>query len=418
MTEILFDCNLKNCYTEDSFLRHEELVIALIKSLQKLENRELCVSKTFKTNMPKLKKTNLSSSLPNVHLSSIAHRPRSYTISTPQSIPISKEIKINSNPTLKQLKVPEFSYKQVLSDSGDSNETPTSLQTVTLQSELRSINIVKCDDIEIYFDRKHASPSTSSTANTPPTRISANLTHAVQVSQATPKPLQKKRTWSILPFFDDIDDGEAHFGTSNQSSKSTLFSKSAPSTLGMSEFIPQSGIKIEPKHVSPMAFDETSNSIPFSSGSGFFPKPIQGQSLASFLQTAQFSRTNTEIERENAHFSVAEAMISAIEQIKWMKVEKLIAKQNSGSDIEKKKSKVKKHRLRTWINDAEKNQLGIEHSCECIVLLYILNNCLLQLAKPLKSLLCGYIICEARCFFELLIFGKIRADFFLPFPSS
>lgn len=326
----------------------------MIKSLRNLENK----SNQFKEQLKSSFKSNhMHSSLPNLHLSSLSHRPRSYTISDPQSIPISNK------KSFKDQLVPQFSYKQVLSDSGESYEIQSS--SSHNKNELRPINIVKCDDIEIYFDRKHASPSTPSTAHTPPTLLGSNLTHTVQASQVAPKPLQKKRTWSILPFFDDVDDGEDHDETHNSRSQS-MFSKSAPSTLGMSQFIPQPGIKIERKHQSPLAFDESSSSIPFSStGSGFFPKPIQGQSLASFLQTAQFSRTNTEIERENAHFSVAEAMISAIEQFKWMKIEKRITKQMLGSDFERKKIKLNKNkRLRTWVNDVEQNHLGVEHSCK------------------------------------------------------
>lgn len=49
---------------------------------------------------------------------------------------------------------------------------------------------------------------------------------------------------------------------------------------------------------------------------GYFPRPLEGQSITSFLSSAQFSRANAELDRENAHFSISEAMISAIEQVK------------------------------------------------------------------------------------------------------
>ncbi|XP_043284553.1 run domain Beclin-1-interacting and cysteine-rich domain-containing protein [Venturia canescens] len=49
---------------------------------------------------------------------------------------------------------------------------------------------------------------------------------------------------------------------------------------------------------------------------GYFPRPLEGQSLTSFLSSAQFSRANAELDRENAHFSISEAMIAAIEQVK------------------------------------------------------------------------------------------------------
>lgn len=51
---------------------------------------------------------------------------------------------------------------------------------------------------------------------------------------------------------------------------------------------------------------------------GYFPMPKKGQSLTSFLTSAQFTRANAELDRENAHFSISEAMIAAIEQVKMI----------------------------------------------------------------------------------------------------
>ena len=48
---------------------------------------------------------------------------------------------------------------------------------------------------------------------------------------------------------------------------------------------------------------------------GYFPRPIEGQSLFSFLTSGQFSRANAELDRENAHFRISEATIAAIEQV-------------------------------------------------------------------------------------------------------
>ncbi|XP_077988027.1 run domain Beclin-1-interacting and cysteine-rich domain-containing protein-like isoform X2 [Glandiceps talaboti] len=46
-----------------------------------------------------------------------------------------------------------------------------------------------------------------------------------------------------------------------------------------------------------------------------FPKPEEGQSLMSFLSSQDF-QTWPDLDRENAHFSISEAIIAAIEQIK------------------------------------------------------------------------------------------------------
>lgn len=67
---------------------------------------------------------------------------------------------------------------------------------------------------------------------------------------------------------------------------------------------------------------------------GFFPRPSKGQSLTSFLSSGQFSHANAELDRENAHFSISEAMIAVIEQIKWKRELKLEEEQGEESDEE------------------------------------------------------------------------------------
>lgn len=48
----------------------------------------------------------------------------------------------------------------------------------------------------------------------------------------------------------------------------------------------------------------------------YFPRPKRGETLTSFLTSNHFSRGNAELDRENAHFNISEAMISAMEQIR------------------------------------------------------------------------------------------------------
>lgn len=56
--------------------------------------------------------------------------------------------------------------------------------------------------------------------------------------------------------------------------------------------------------------------LPMSTGQKYFPKPIKGQSLTSYLTSTKLARSNAELDRENAHFSVSEAIISAMEKLK------------------------------------------------------------------------------------------------------
>ncbi|RZC43316.1 run domain Beclin-1 interacting and cysteine-rich containing protein, partial [Asbolus verrucosus] len=67
---------------------------------------------------------------------------------------------------------------------------------------------------------------------------------------------------------------------------------------------------------------------------GYFPRPMKGQSLLSFLTSSQFARANAELDRENAHFSISEAIISAMEQIKCRRDIKLTDEQLDDSDPE------------------------------------------------------------------------------------
>ncbi|XP_012339895.1 run domain Beclin-1-interacting and cysteine-rich domain-containing protein isoform X2 [Apis florea] len=79
---------------------------------------------------------------------------------------------------------------------------------------------------------------------------------------------------------------------------------------------------------------------------GYFPCPIEGQSLTNFLASAQFSRANAELDRENAHFSISEAMIAAIEQVKcnrqWRLMEEAI--EESDEEINSLKQRIRLRR--------------------------------------------------------------------------
>ena len=63
------------------------------------------------------------------------------------------------------------------------------------------------------------------------------------------------------------------------------------------------------------SFIENGGSSVLPMATGYFPRPKEGQSLTSFLSSAQFARANAELDRENAHFSISEAMIAAMEQV-------------------------------------------------------------------------------------------------------
>lgn len=65
------------------------------------------------------------------------------------------------------------------------------------------------------------------------------------------------------------------------------------------------------------SFIENGGSITLPMSIGAFPRPFPGQSIISFLRSGIFSPTNAELDRENAHFNISEAMIVALEQVKF-----------------------------------------------------------------------------------------------------
>ncbi|KAK3925173.1 Run domain Beclin-1-interacting and cysteine-rich domain-containing protein [Frankliniella fusca] len=89
---------------------------------------------------------------------------------------------------------------------------------------------------------------------------------------------------------------------------------------------------------------------------GYFPRPVEGQSLFSFLSSGQFSRANAELDRENAHFSISEAMISAIEQVKCNKEVQTAPTTEDGADESDEEIIQLKQRLRLRRHQRQEEQ--------------------------------------------------------------
>lgn len=90
---------------------------------------------------------------------------------------------------------------------------------------------------------------------------------------------------------------------------------------------------------------------------GYFPKPTKGQSLLSFLTSSQFARANAELDRENAHFSISEAIISAMEQIRCKRHSNIGEEQMDDSDPEivELKQKIRLRRTKRVLEKQKKN---------------------------------------------------------------
>ncbi|XP_017156071.1 uncharacterized protein LOC108164709 isoform X1 [Drosophila miranda] len=61
----------------------------------------------------------------------------------------------------------------------------------------------------------------------------------------------------------------------------------------------------------------SSSSASATPGSTLSSDKMDQQSLATFLQMSRYTHNNTDLEKENAHFRISEACITAIEHVKW-----------------------------------------------------------------------------------------------------
>lgn len=85
-------------------------------------------------------------------------------------------------------------------------------------------------------------------------------------------------------------------------------------------------------------------------------QPTRGQSIASYLQALQMCRSNvTDLERENAHFDLSDAIISAIEQVKCINRERLQEKKLKAERRGNQPLWRRPRRLKNWVQPTSGN---------------------------------------------------------------
>ncbi|NXU31995.1 RUBIC protein, partial [Thalassarche chlororhynchos] len=87
-----------------------------------------------------------------------------------------------------------------------------------------------------------------------------------------------------------------------------------------------------------------------SSGEGMFRRPSEGQSLISYLSEQDFGSC-ADLEKENAHFSISESLIAAIELMKCNMMSRQLEEEEEDSDKEiqelKQKIRIRRQQIRT-----------------------------------------------------------------------
>lgn len=272
------------------------------------------------------------SSLPDVHSNIQPQRKRSTTMSQPIHIPNIRSKNTSMSGAIR--KVPSFTYKQNASESGSAERnncnslaTPSPSEgSSQMSNELQPISLLKCDDIKIHVDRKFR-PKTQRKKSSPPKSEDFSYSSNDEQSHGGCF-IGNRNLLSIMIHPDKPESLTSYSGFGGPGS--------APADF-VNAFIPREGEKIQNRYGKPSMADFDQDCSPIGSQT----RPKQGQSLTSFLQAAQFYRANTELERENAHFSVSEAMISAIEQIKWQRFQE--TEHHSIGDAETIRQRVKNH---------------------------------------------------------------------------
>lgn len=238
--------------------------------------------------------------------------------------------------------MPSFTYVQLASSVESAAATarspppptppPQILADVDLE-KLRPISLVKCDDIKIHFDRRHVQRRTASNGqfsyvtndggggDATTTTAAAAFSSSASSSVTPPTSVQPPQMFVNLLKSGGTDKQTEH------SLYSTFVGGVAPVDF-VNTFIPKEGEKLQNRYgsvtsrLSPMYYGGCGGGGSCSSSFGATTassSSMDQQSLTRFLQAAKFSRAHNDLERENAHFSMCEAMISAIEQIKWSK---------------------------------------------------------------------------------------------------
>ncbi|NXD00038.1 RUBIC protein, partial [Certhia familiaris] len=95
---------------------------------------------------------------------------------------------------------------------------------------------------------------------------------------------------------------------------------------------------------------EYDSGLYLSSGEGMFRRPSEGQSLISYLSEQDFGSC-ADLEKENAHFSISESLIAAIELMKCNMMSRQLEEEEEDSDKEiqelKQKIRIRRQQIRT-----------------------------------------------------------------------
>ncbi|XP_055911948.1 run domain Beclin-1-interacting and cysteine-rich domain-containing protein [Eupeodes corollae] len=218
----------------------------------------------------------------------------------------------------KRIKANEMQVGSLKSTSSSSDYSKTS--TESNSSSSIAIELIKCDHIKIWVDHSTYSQSSTNAQNNKEAPIVG--TSSLDMNCET-SPNSRSSSSPINTFLSNIfsvPSFRANSGSWNDSFPSLCHSSSTTTQNEsvLNSFLPRCGEKLPGRKTSSLFEDPNSPQIGKTILAG---QSVGEQSLAAFLERTQFSRSNNDLERENAHFRICEAIISAIERIKCQKLE-------------------------------------------------------------------------------------------------
>lgn len=315
---------LKNCYESSAFIRLEAYQNALMKCIQSIESNEQSHlskidvvlyeinkpghrrsisqpyipqsssilanrksilsqtkknSRTFDYGSGKVKVSNLRrcKSLPNLTNGLYNNRPRSNTVNMRNL----NQFKFQKKVSFKhEEKVPYFEYRLDSTSSTTSQKMPV------------PIHLVKVDDIKIHTDYRYSTEYKNKQL-----AISPASSNSSSKSSLTPMR-------SLFNLFESTSD--ARKMTSPEPSSSS------PTEIFLTEAV-VSGAKLRSHSTiaAPNLLHQDANGR---------KKKTSRQNLAQYIHMINNSHHKVELERENAHFHLSEAIIAQSEQLKWNKI--------------------------------------------------------------------------------------------------
>lgn len=316
--------HIKNCYEPSAFIRQEDFQNALMTCILAIEYSQLSLltkinpelysddqlqmpghrrasshpifSSTQKSSMKKVSRSSSDctkakvdkarpwKSVPNLHHETFAARRRTQTISSSESWKLQKKVSFKSAVEASgsgvippEEDVPYFEYR-------DSSARIKAMRNCLSDPNPKApVRVLKVDDIKIHTDYRYSAD--------------------YQKSPITSRPKVATKRLSMFSFLD-----QAAEASKLSSSSAPTVSVSPTDVFFSIAAVP--GDKMQSTSPVVKSLEEPTRK-----------RKSSRQNLAYFLQALNSgSRTKIDLDRENAHFLLSEAIIAASEQLKWTKI--------------------------------------------------------------------------------------------------